>query len=334
MTQNLPFRFCVAPKVLLEDGSLNAKQCLFEAFESQNLDFVNSHVSYSLIYSRKGTFSIWAYAPDIDGQFSTLAFQCDIETDQVFLCERHPLARIHYNHREAKKIAIKLGTEDQVSSPVAYPAVIQDTYRADDKIEQLAVEFSENSVIHLPQFLTNSFLESARPELDSKPFSRIGPADYRCFEACAEASVFSSFFSDTKFLLWLSQVTGLTLLFPLRSVYIRRIHSAGDYQILHGNYSEPLGVDIVFNWMPSLPDSVEWPEDSLGRIHYLNEDGVELYQAPQHSNSLVVVYRTEGTSRFTENVRGRNNPLLYQVIATFAVAEDDDPAGRPADCSD
>ena len=318
----LPFRFCVAQKQTLADGSLDSVQSVSVAILQKHIEFVNAHISYTVVHCPKEPFRVKAYAPDIDGQFSSLAFCLTITPDQVFICESHPLAQLHFNHEKAEQVAVVLA-KNPVHRPTALPTQIAEKYCHRATMLLLSEEFADSSLLHFPSFFSSETLASMARELESMTFHRVGPVDYRCLDVCLDSSLLTTFFSSPSFVKWLSKTTGLDLLFPQRPVHVRRIASAGDYQILHGNYSEPAGLDIIFNWIPSLPDHSEWPEDCLGRIHYLDEDGVELFQAPQYSNCLVLVYRTAGVERFTENVRGQHNPPLYQVLATFAVADDE-----------
>lgn len=108
---------------------------------------------------------------------------------------------------------------------------------------------------------------------------------------------------------------------PIRPPFARVLSSAGDYQILHGNYSEPSGLDCIFTIYPGQQDGFEWPEDVCGRIHYLDDEGTEIFEVPNTSNAFTLVYRTENVVRFLENVKGIDHPPLVQVVVTYSVLE-------------
>jgi hypothetical protein len=89
---------------------------------------------------------------------------------------------------------------------------------------------------------------------------------------------------------------------------------------LHGKYSEPSGLDLILNIYAD-EDCVEWSENACGRVHYLDEDGSEIFQVPIQNNTLTLVYRTEEVGRFLENVKGTGHVPLFQVIGSYVVGD-------------
>lgn len=187
-----------------------------------------------------------------------------------------------------------------------------------DCIAQYAAQFVDSSMLVLHDFFLDEALQPLHAILSYETLVRIGPADYRSFRVARHSTTLCDLLCTPALISWLAVVTGLPLLHPAVPVYLRVLESGGDYQILHGNYSEPFGLDIIFSYHIGEPAGAEWPQDACGRVHYLDESGSEILQVSHASNSLTLVYRTEGVVRFTENVKGTHRPLV-QLLGTYTV---------------
>lgn len=276
------------------------------------------------LFRSNQSFHASFFALDLDGTADGIEKELKVTSDHVLIVKNHHLAFIKFILKcEVNVEIIKVKDESILSNfetALHYKEnlckVINQIHIEEDSIQKYSDEFFEKSILTLDNFFSVSFNVG---DVDSWP--RAGPADYRSFKYNLMDNEISSLMKSKEFITWLSSITGLPLLHPAVPIYIRCLQSAGEYQILHGNYSEPLGLDLIYSYYP-LKDFEEWPEKVCGRIHYLNDGGDEIFQVNPINNSLTIVYRTEGCSRFTENVKGLPEINLFQAIGIYSVAED------------
>lgn len=249
-------------------------------------------------------------AIDLDGKVDGVYMI--VEEGQVLVVENHPSVTV-FLRGEARCWNISEFEFEEIS----LDNYISKSHLEESTLDAMNEKFAESSTVTLEGFLQKSILDS----LSIKNTCRIGPADYRSFSVLKEADEVSRLMVSSAFRKYLEDLTGLSLSPATRPPLARVLQAAGDYQILHGNYSEPFGVDCIVNYYPGKVDGFQWSEDTCGRIHYLDEEGTEILEVSNSSNSLTLVYRTEGVVRFLENVKGIDNPPLLQVLITFPVLE-------------
>lgn len=286
---------------------------------------ISKDVGFTILKSKK-SFNTSFFALDLDGTADGIEKEFKVKSDHVLIIKNHPFAYLKISSKyqvevEVEVINVKdetfLSNFETSKHKESLSKFINQIHFQDDSIQQYSAEFYEKSVLTLE----NVFVVPFNFE-DVESWPRAGPADYRSFKYNLKDDEISSFMKSQEFITWLSSVTGLPLLHPVVPVYTRCLQAAGDYQILHGNYSEPLGLDVIYSSYES-SDLKEWPESYLGRIHYLNDSGDEIYQVNPVRNSLTIVYRTEGCSRFTENVKGLPEIPLFQTIGIYSIAEEE-----------
>lgn len=282
----------------------------------------STEVGFTLLKSKK-SFITSVFALDLDGTADGIDTDLKVTSDHVFILKNHPSAFLKISSKfqvEVEVIKVKdesiLSSFDTSKHKESLSKIINPVHIQDDSIQKYSDEFFEKSILTLDNFFAVSF------DFDNvETWPRAGPADYRSFKYNLKDEEISSFVKGKEFITWLSSVTGLPLLHPAVPIYTRCLQSAGDYQILHGNYSEPLGLDVIYSNYPS-NNFIKWSEAVCGRIHYLNDSGDEIFQVNPVNNSLTIVYRTEGCSRFTENVKGIPEIPLFQTIGIYSVAQD------------
>ena len=269
---------------------------------------------------------------DLDGSADGIHGTFNLSSNQAFSLKIHSCARFKFSGKSKINITTLLAKDesilasfDDLINDFKSLAFINPVHIESESLKRYSEDFMNNSVISLDNFMTESTFKSLIGSLNNfQNWPRSGPADYRSFKYMLrdfEGYKLHSILMERTFISWLSKITGLPLIQSARPVYSRCIQSAGDYQILHGNYSEPLGIDLIFNFYPSL-DYVEWLDNYCGRIHYLNESGDEILQVNSKNNSLTIVYRTEGCTRFTENVKGIPDIPLFQTMAIYTAADE------------
>ena len=286
-------------------------------------------VGFTLFKSNKSSFNSSFFSLDLDGTADGIEKELKVTSDHVLIVKNHPFAFIKFSLKceidveiikvKDESILCKIHDENSCKNHDTNSCnsckIINEIHIKPNSIQKYSDEFYEKSILTLDNFFTNSFNNFE----DVESWQRAGPADFRNFKYNLKDNEINSLMKCKEFITWLSSVTGLPLLHPAVPVYTRCLQSAGDYQILHGNYSEPLGLDVIYSFYP-LKDFKEWPEKFCGRIHYLNDSGDEIFQVNPVNNSLTIVYRTEGCSRFTENVKGSPDIHLFQTIGIYSVA--------------
>lgn len=292
--------------------------------DEENFYKTSKDAGFTLFKSNK-SFHASFFALNLDGTADGIEKELKVTSDNVLIVKNHPLAFIKFSLKCKVDVEIiKVKDESILSSfETAFNYKenlckrINQIHIEADSIQKYLDEFYEKSILTLDNFFSVSCNFG-----DVKKWPRAGPADYRSFKYNLKDDDISSLMMGKEFITWLSSITGLPLLHPAVPVYTRCLQAAGDYQILHGNYSEPLGLDVIYSYYP-LNDFKKWPEKVCGRIHYLNDGGDEIFQVNPVNNSLTIVFRTEGCSRFTENVKGFPEIHLFQTIGIYSVAEDE-----------
>ncbi len=253
------------------------------------------------------------------GNFKIMALNIDGEVDGVFeeFFQETIILQNHLNLTlfvENVRIWNLSGIVEELPFvPSSLAQFITEQLLLECEIDSLNLKFAAQSAVTIKNF--------SNIKMSFGGNFRAGPSDYRSFLVESEANEICDLFTNSNFIKYLSEVTGLPLGLPITPPFSRILSSAGDYQILHGNYAEGLGLDCIFTYYPGNEDGFEWSEEIFGHIHYLDEEGSEIFQVPNSSNSLTLVYRTEGVVRFLENIKGINNPPLIQVLATFSVLD-------------
>lgn len=296
-----------------------------ETIPKSNLSFyIGLKEAGFTFFKSNESFNVSLFALDLDGNADGISQTLTFRKDQFFVFKNHPSAYFKFDSNSRIEVVYyKLKDELSLStdqfSAEALSKNIAEIHLNDEAIKKYSDEFYEKSMITLKNVLPNP--SNSFCNVDS--WKRAGPADYRSFKYNTDsAHLIHNLMKSKEFMAWLSAITGLPLLFPSLPIYTRCIQAAGDYQILHGNYSEPFGLDVIYNF--SLQnDGKEWNEKSCGLIHYLNDSGDEIFQVSPIFNSLTIVYRTEGCSRFTENVKGFSEMILLQTISIYSVSADE-----------
>lgn len=249
-------------------------------------------------------------AIDVDGKVDGV--HKVVEEGCVLVVENHPCVTVFLRGETRFWEVSEFEFDD-----IGLANYITTSFLEESTLDALNEKFAETSTVTLEGFLQKSILEF----LSIEDTCKIGPADYRSFSVLKEVDEVSKLMVSSAFRKYLEGLTGLSLSPATRPPLARVLKSAGDYQILHGNYSEPFGVDCIFSYYPGKVDGFQWFEDVCGRIHYLDEDGTEILEVSNSSNCLTLVYRTEDVVRFLENVKGVDNSPLIQVLFTFPVLE-------------
>lgn len=273
------------------------------------------------VFSSVKEFSVRIFDLDLDGSADGIAETLTVSADKIFILKNHPNSCF----KISKKIDITLYQLKDESDLACFNVapyteklseIINPIHLSSENVQKYSDQFYETSRLTLNDFL------AFNPKFEGyENWQRAGPSDYRSFKFSNNHPKLTEFMKSKEFMTWLSAITGLPLLHPSVPIYTRCLQAAGDYQILHGNYSEPFGLDVISSFYP-VSDRFEWPEGTCGRIHYLNDSGDEIFQVNPLNNSLTIVYRTEGCTRFTENIKGIPNYPLFQNIAIFSVASE------------
>ena len=329
----LPFKYEVVPR------QENVLQLINKAFEysfsqedfeistkklhKKDRDFYNSTDGAGFtVFSSEKELPILIFHLDLDGSADGEGEKFKLFTHQFLILKNHPKACIKFSG--SVTVSSFLAKDESILARFDIEpfkeklfGLLNPVHCDLDAISKYSEIFYEKSIFTLENVFTVP-INLERWEY----WPRSGPADYRSFKysfndiGCME---------NPEFIVWLSAITGLPLLQPALPIYTRCLEAAGDYQILHGNHSEPYGLDVISSFYLT-ENYREWPESACGRIHYLNDTGDEIFHVNPLNNSITIVYRTEGCTRFTENVKGIPEIPLFQTIATYTVAAEVDSA--------
>ena len=284
-----------------------------------------------LILRSNNDFQVRVFGCDLDGNMDGIYEEIRIKTDAVFFVEINPVMKLglKLNCGEIAGIHLKLKKGERawdsklkiLGMATEAMKMIKSQHICMENISKYCNFFYENSYLTI-----NTIMESPPNFVNFSSWIQAGPADYRSFKYLPYDSKqkpnILDILNSREFMFWLENVTGLPIKRLSRPAYLRKIENAGDYQILHGNYSEPFGLDLVYNFYRD-EKFERWEEDVCGRIHYLDDGGNEIFQVPVENNSLTLVYRTQGTTRFLENLKGSNNEPLIQGIALYEIEDEE-----------
>lgn len=311
------------------------KKTFLKATHNSQILKSGSSLGFTILHS-VSDFKCNILASNIDLAFDGVFEEVLICPGTAFVLENHIVACLNISN-PSKVEVISLLTKDEVTLSNCFS--LHDTINEDylslwinhdhfleSNLNNYCDTFIEDSVITITNFLRpEKIIEILSSQSDHKAWELAGPTDYRCFRVNNEFNNedISTFFMSVSFKSWLSKLTGLPIVHPASPIYTRCLESPGNYQILHGNYSEPFGIDLIFNYYAK-ESFQEWSESFCGRVHYLDNEGNEIFQVSPQNNSLTIVYRSEGCSRFTENIKGFPEFPLFQSIAIFRIAKEAD----------
>jgi len=328
---------------IIQDVLLYLNSCLNVEIKPEYFDIVekklklkNSHsvikcnqsVGFTLLWSAND-FDCKIFALNIDNSFEGIYESLKIHSGSGLFVENHPSAGFCLSNQSIVNqltLTVKdfetLSTFQLTTNDLSFLELwLNPKFFNDEFIENECKRFADESVLTIDNYLLPSKIEELRNSVIShETWPVVGPSDYRCFKINPDSGSddLSSLFSSKPFKIWLSKLTGLPILQPAIPILTRCLEAAGNYQILHGNYSEPSGIDLIFNFYPK-KNVNEWSESLCGRIHYLDCEGSEIFQVNPIDNSLTIVYRVEGCSRFTENVKGFPELPLFQSMAIYSI---------------
>jgi hypothetical protein len=279
--------------------------------------------------------SLVLHSVDLQGKIDGVLKEFELQTDKIFVIRGHKLLNYSIifgsNNKFFRQILImnNLETIKKEANSICFQEfssrdllALRSFSISAFNFENYQDQFLESSTITIENFLSeDAFLQLKNYVKNTVCWKNVGPADYLNFDilSLVDTSIEPfNFFSNSFFLNFLTKLTKLPIYEVASKPFLRRLNRFGQYQIFHGNYVEIEGVDLIYSFYTDLS---EWDESNCGRIHYLDDNGEEIFEVPIKNNSLTIVYRSSNSTRFTDNVKGIPPNALYQYMKTFSLHE-------------
>lgn len=289
----------------------------------------------------------------LDGELIPIALYWDTENPYLLIDTQYSSEQIYFAYEPLLRwdISTDVGTDgdcdylllEKLSMEHKVP-FITDTSAIPFRIEKgHEEEFVENSFVQMPfELVAGKQLIEELSNLPLKSWRQMGPFDYRRFHIM-DIPVLSTgvlgeimeYLKGDEFLQWVQGFSGLAIK-GLQQLNFRRLQP-GDYQILHGDYEEPLGLDIVVTLIDN-PAGNDCDELAIaqegGNMIYLSE-GEQVASVLLRHSTMALAYRVEGCTRFMSYIplnaplqnlasspcsgRDENKAILYQIHLNYKI---------------
>jgi len=207
---------------------------------------------------------------------------------------------------------------------VTLEELVNPVYLMRDSLDQIKDTFLEQSSIELKDFLKPEVFAALQKELIAAAADGavVGPANRRQYrrllreegapEVCpAQLPVLRNVLRVLRSQLFATLLASITGITPSKYYGEVRSFDHTHYTLIHDHSLEPSGVDVVLSCL-----GTAWEPAWGGQMVYMDQDE-ELLSVFPSGNSLLVVFRDEGTMRFVKYVNHYAESSVPQVSFVY-----------------